>query len=124
MQNPDETRRVERVAVKISVVSKVDPAMEKEFTLSQKELQATIIDMSATGLGILSSVYIPDGIILDMEMDAQSIRPEKGKENNKIKLTGEVVSSRMQGGQYRLGILVKNINEEDKAAILKFIRAG
>lgn len=124
MASPDETRRIERVAVKIPVRVKIDPSMEKDFTLSQRELDMTVVDMSPTGLGVTSSVYIPDGIVLIADMDAQMIRPERGKENNRIRLTGEVVSSRMIGGQYRLGILVKEIGDEDKSAILKFIKGA
>lgn len=123
MPAPEETRRVERIAVKIPVTIRIDPSMKKDFTLAQKELNVSTADMSTTGMSIISSVYIPDGLVLNIELDASSIYPEKGKENNKIKLVGEVVSSRMTGGRYRLGILIKEMNEEDKSAIVKFIRA-
>lgn len=121
MPTPEETRRVERVAVKIPIAIKIEPSMEKDFTLAQREVSASTVDMSATGMSVLSSVYIPEGIALVIEFEAQSICPEKEKEGSKIRLKGEVVSSRMMKGQYRLGILIKEISDEDKSAIVKFI---
>lgn len=123
MPAPDETRRVQRIGVKIPLKMKVHSSMENDFTLTEKEQSSSTVDMSATGMGIMSGVYIPDGVLLEIELDGHSIYPDKGKAGNTIKLTGEVVSSRMLGGLYRLGILVKEINEADKNAILKFIES-
>jgi len=121
MPAPDETRRVQRIGVKIALKMKVHSSMEDDFTLAEKEQSSSTVDMSATGMGIMSGVYVPDGVLLEIELDAHSIYPDKGQAGNTIKLTGEVVSSRMLGGLYRLGILVKEISEADKKAILKFI---
>lgn len=122
MSFSEETRRVDRIAVKIPVTIRVNPSLEKDFKLGQKELHLSTLNMSATGMGILSNVYVPEGVILDVEFDTQSL-VGKDKENKKIKLTGEVVSVRMQGGQYRLGILIKEIDPDSKSIILKLINA-
>jgi hypothetical protein len=114
MLTPDETRRVERVAVKMPVIIKIHPSMEKDFTLAQKEINAVTIDISATGIGVLSNVYIQDGVLLIVQI--------AGEGGNKIDFVGEVMSSRMAGKQYRLGIIIKEINDNNKAEIMKLMK--
>jgi len=123
MTPSDETRKVKRVETNIPVIVKIDPSMEKEFTLTQKELKETIVDMSTTGMGIISDVYIPEGILLLVDLDGKTIHPNKDTENNRIKLKAEVMSCRMLGGKYRVGVMIKSINDDDKEAIIKFIES-
>lgn len=122
MSSNEETRRTGRVAVKIPVKVRVNPSSEKDFRIAQRELYLSAIEVSVTGMGILSNVYVPEGVILDIEFDTKSLF-EKEKENRQVKITGEVVSSRMYGGQYRLGILFKEISPDDKSTIRKFTGA-
>jgi hypothetical protein len=110
---PDETRKVERMAVKIPVNIKVHPSMEKDFTLAQKEIIAVVIDVSASGIGVLSNIYIQEGLMVVIEM---------GEGVNKINFEGEVMSSRMAGRQYRVGISIKKIGERDKGKIVSLLR--
>ena len=123
MSTPDETRKVKRLAVNIPIVIKIDPSMEKDFTLSQKELEETVVDISAEGMGILSDVYMPEGVLLIVDLDARSICPDRGSENNRINFTSEIMSCRMSGGKYRVGLMIKDMKNEDKEALLKFIES-
>lgn len=114
MPTPDETRRVERIAVKIPITMTIHPSMEKDFTLAQKTINAVTIDVSATGIGVLSNVYIQEGILLVAEINIGGSR---------VDFTGEVMSSRMVGKQYRLGIIIKEISENNRTAIMNLLKS-
>lgn len=121
MSTPEETRRVKRVSVKIPLIFKIHPSMEKDITLTQREASGYTSDISTTGIGIVSNIYIPEGVLLSIQLDRSLIYPEGGKPNNFLRLTGEVTSSKMDGGEYRLGVLFKELREQDKSAIKKFL---
>lgn len=123
MPSPEETRRVKRVSAKIPLSFMIHTSMEKDLTLAQHELSAYTVDISATGMGIISSVYVPEGALLSIQLDGNLISPERGKQENYLDITGEVASSKMETGQYRLGILFKELSEQDKTALKKFIES-
>lgn len=123
MPTPEETRSVKRVSVKIPLSFKIHPSMERDLTLAQREVSAYTSDMSIAGMGIISSIYVPEGVLLSIQLEGSLMYPERGKENNLLRLTGEVASSKMDSGQYRLGILLKEIPEQDKSALKKFIES-
>lgn len=120
MPAPDETRKVQRVTVKIPATISIHPSMEKDFTLAEKEIAITIVDVSANGLGIMSGVYIPEKIILNIVFEKKFACPEI-KDDAKMVLNGEAVSSRMTGGMYRIGISLQGMSEEDKNIMKKFL---
>lgn len=107
--------------MKIPLTLTIDPAMEKDFTLAQRELTGNTVDLCKNGLGIVVDVYIPEGILINLELNAQAIYPDRDPQKSMIKLTGEVRSCQMTENQYRLGILIKKILEDDKEALANFI---
>lgn len=119
MPTPEETRHGQRTVIQIPASFSVAPAMERDFTLAQKEITAAAVDLSPAGLGIVSPVYLPEKLLLHIELDANQIYPDKEKE--RIEFTGEVHSCHMVDGKYRIGILIKGMRTEDLQAIRKFL---
>ncbi len=121
MPTPEETRHGQRTAIQIPVLFSVAPSMEKDFTLAQREITAAAVDLSPAGLGIVSPVYLPQKVLLDIKLDAKQIYPNK--EKGELSFSGEVHSCHMSDGKYRIGILIKEIDTKDKQAIRKFLES-
>jgi len=123
MSVPDETRKVKRININVPLTFRIHPSMEKQITLSQHEVTAHTVDISSTGIGLITNLYIPAGAILSIQIARNIFYPKETVEDKYVQLTGEVTSARMEEGKYRLGILLKELSEENRIAIKKIMES-
>lgn len=102
-----ETRGATRVTLNASVILKVDTSMKDQIRLLQEEQKANVVDISTSGIGVISPLFFPKGARLLAQMDATALKISKP-----INIKGEVRYCNPQPGKkYRLGIKFVEIED-------------
>lgn len=95
-----ETRAAPRATLNANVILKVDSSMKDQIRLFQEEQKASVVDISTSGVGMISPIFFPKGAILRLQMDGAAL-----KINKPINIKGEVRYCNPQvGKKYRLGV--------------------
>jgi|GEM_PF-633346 len=103
-----ETRSAARIKLETKAKLKVNGAMKEQIHLLQEEQDADIVDISVSGVGMISPVFFPKGAILGIQINGAAFHA-----NKPLSLRGEVRYCRPESGKkYRLGI--KFVELEDK----------
>lgn len=112
------TRKKPRTQLDIKVVLSIDEKSKEVFSLAQgKPVEATTIDISSLGMGVVTKYYLPKGLIMDLEIEGKSFGSKKS-----IKVKGEIRYCMYTGiSGYRAGIKFINILGEDQDKISKFV---
>lgn len=121
MEQDKGTRKVLRRQVEVSVNLKVHESSAKEVMFLDKQIKAKTSDVSNNGLGIYSPIYIPEGACLEMELESTPFFAEK---KGPVHLVAKVTTSIMTGDKYRVGLQFVKISDEDKEAIINYIKKG
>ena len=119
---PDK-RKARRVGVKFIASYKVDKPVEMHMWVGDKEINALILDLSETGISILSDCDIPKATHLIIKFTLINLRASKDKRVRAIEIAGEVKHNILERkNEHRLGICFTTISKEDKQAITDFVR--
>lgn len=113
-----ETRLTRRLDLSLKVTLSVDEEFKNKFVLADgNSFEATALDISVSGLGIISKYYIPKGLIIVLEIPGNMFEL---KEN--VKTKAEIRYCKfIKSCEYRCGIKFLDMNEKYKNAIAKFI---
>jgi|SRR3989338_1614995 len=120
MAGVDETRGNERIPTAVNVQYEVHESMKSSFPFATQKLSSTLTDISASGCAIMTNVFIPKNVLLNLEIEGGTFYPDDPKKV--IQVTGRVCNSRnISKDTYRLGVFFEKIAKEDKDAINHFV---
>ena len=102
MAGVDETRGNERIPTAVNVQYEVHESMKSSFPFATQKLSSTLTDISASGCAIMTNVFIPKNVLLNLEIEGGTFYPDDPKKV--IQVTGRVCNSRnISKDTYRLG---------------------
>ena len=126
-----ETRRGTRQPITVQIQIRVNPAMKGTVHLSKDLVEAQLVDISALGVGMTSSVFLPKGILVDIELPRSALAvPEKpppaaaGPAEGSMSITGQIVYARPEGNGCRMGLSITQVAEPDRLLIEHFVTAS
>ena len=118
-----DKRKFSRLRVNLSVAYRVDKPLTVRMVVGNKEIRATMLDLSEGGLSLLTNYNIPLGTMLLIKFTLFQVEAEDVSFYGPMEIVGEVIYNIALGGnEYRLGICFKLIDKQDKNEISKFVR--
>jgi c-di-GMP-binding flagellar brake protein YcgR len=118
-----ESRKFKRIRVNLAVVYRVDRPAKARLIVGTKELRATMVDLSEAGISFLTECSIPIGSLLVMKFTLFNLEKDDVSFYGPMEILGEVRYSMLLGAsEYRLGILFKRIEAQDKQEISNFLK--
>ena len=120
-----ERRRFKRVPSKFFVTYRALDAVEAFMLFNNEEIDALMFDLSEGGMAIATSYDIPIATRLSIRFTL--INKRAFNDSNKFRalsdIEGEVRNNNLlDENQHRLGIQFNSISEEDKLAIVNFVK--
>ena len=118
------SRKLIRIFFESQASFRLHRSSKKEIHIGAETVSAKLVDLSAAGCGMESSVFVPSGARLNIFLDRNLILPgaQKTKKRHFSKIIGVVQSSRqLPKRKYRLGILFEKISSEDRKLIDDFV---
>lgn len=118
-----EKRKSKRLKAEFIVTYKIDKPVEVHMWISDREVDALMLDLSESGMAILTNYDIPASTTLVIKFTLINLYADKDERVTSIKILGEVRYNVLsKESEYRLGISFTQIANEDKHAIAKFIK--
>lgn len=115
-----DRRRTKRVRVSLSVIYRINEPLTVRLLTANREIKATILDLSESGMAILTDYDIPEKTELLMRFTLFKVEKDDVSFYGPVEITGEVRYSARQNGECRLGINFIKIEEEDRKEIANF----
>ena len=109
--------------IPVQVQIHADPDGPSAAHLQGKQIEAFLCDISEFGIGLISSVSLPWGLLVDLDLARRALplaadgRPSAGL----MRITGRVVHAIPNGNGYRVGISFTRMEEPDRALIRRLI---
>ncbi|MBM3252387.1 MAG: PilZ domain-containing protein [Candidatus Omnitrophica bacterium] len=98
----------------LKVKLNVNPSSKGRFNILIESAEAKALDISVSGIGLLSELFLPRGAILDLELRLH---------NETIKTKGQIRSAVSVGkGLTRLGIKLIDLGKSKTKIIKRFIK--
>jgi c-di-GMP-binding flagellar brake protein YcgR len=117
-----ERRGFRRLRVNLAIVFRVDKTSKMRMQIENKEIRATMIDLSEGGVSILTNHDIPEGSVLSMKFTLFKVDSDDVSFYGPMDIVGEVRYHHvLANDEYRLGILFKKIKTDDLGEISNFI---
>lgn len=122
---PDkDKRKFKRLRVNLSITYRIDKPLRVRMMIGNKEIRATMLDLSEGGLSVLTDYNIPPLSILFIKFTLFKVENEDVSFYGPMEIVGEVLYTIPLGGnEYRLGIRFKLISKEDRTEVVNFIKS-
>jgi c-di-GMP-binding flagellar brake protein YcgR len=121
--NSSEQRRFKRMKINLSVVYRLARPAAVRLLIGNKEVRATMVDLSEGGLSVLTNYDIPKSTALLIKFTLFKVENEDVSFYGPMDIAGEVRYNMPLGGnEYRLGIFYKKIKKQDKIEISNFLK--
>ncbi len=118
-----EQRKFKRIKINLSVVYRLAKPAAVRLLVGNKEVRATMLDLSEGGLSVLTNYDIPESTSLFIKFTLFRVENDDVSFYGPMDITGEVRYNMPLGGnEYRLGIYYKKIKSQDKSEISNFLR--
>ena len=120
----NDRRRYERLDLDLKVVYRVSGPPIVRLNIGDKEIEATMLNLSLGGMALATEYGIPVWTLLDIKFSLSRMDKEGEVSIYKpMEITGEVRSSiLLEDKEYRLGICFTGINDKDKLDLADFIK--
>ena len=119
----NEQRKFKRIKINLSVVFRLAQPAAIRLLVGNKEVRATMLDLSEGGLSVLTNYDIPKSTALLMKFTLFKVENDDVSFYGPMDITGEVRYNMPLGGEeYRLGIYYKKIKNQDKIEIANFLK--
>ena len=119
-----DRRRFQRLNLNITVFYRVDLPLSVRLLVGNQEVEATMLDLSAGGMGLLTKYEIPVGTLLLIKFTLTSVN-RRGEVSfyGPLEVKGEVRSNiKWENDTYRLGISFSDIDRKNKLEIARFVQ--
>ncbi|MBM3248609.1 MAG: hypothetical protein FJZ10_04230 [Candidatus Omnitrophica bacterium] len=104
-------RRKPKIPLKVEL--KIDSSLKGRFNILIESIEARALDISPSGIGMLSEIFLPQGVLVDLQFKIK---------HRIVKIKGEIRSAISVGeGLSRLGIKFVNLNKKESRLIKDFI---
>ena len=124
-KGPDR-RRHNRLQVNFIVIFQVNRPAYVLMLVGGREIDSLMLDLSETGMAILTSHNIP--VMTSLLIKFTFINVDAILDDDRVRsmeITGQVLNCAKEGrDEYRLGISFTKIKEQDKNAISNFVKTG
>lgn len=119
-----ERRKFPRLRLRLAIVYEVDKPLSVRMYVGNKEIVATILDLSEGGVAISTNYDIP--IQSELSIKFTLLRVENdGRVNlyGPMEINGEVrYNTLIEKNLHRLGICFTRIDDKDRAEIVNFVK--
>jgi len=118
-----EQRRFKRMKINLSVIFRLARPVAIRLLIGNKEIRATMLDLSEEGLSMLTNYDIPKSTALLIKFTLFKVENDDVSFYGPMEILGEVRYNMPLGGnEYRLGIYYKKIKAQDKIEISNFLK--
>ncbi len=118
-----EKRQFRRARVSLTVVYRANEPLSVRMLTADKEIQATMVDLSEGGMAILTNYSVPESTVLAMRFTLFKVNKEEVSFYGPVSITGEVrYSTMIDKDFYRVGICFTEIDERDRREIADFVK--
>ena len=118
-----ERRQYKRLRVNLAVVFRVDKTSRVRMSVENKDIHANMIDLSETGMAILSNYDLPAGTVLSMKFTLFRVDTDDVSFYGPMEIVGEVsYRYTLSANEFRLGIVFTKINTDDRGEIAGFVK--
>jgi c-di-GMP-binding flagellar brake protein YcgR len=118
-----EQRRFKRTKINLSVIFRLARPAAIRLLVGNKEIRATMLDLSEEGLSMLTNYDIPMATALLIKFTLFKVENDDVSFYGPMEISGEVRYNMPLGGnEYRLGIYYKKIKAQDKIEIANFLK--
>lgn len=124
MNSGNERRKLRRVRVSLSVTYRINEPVTVRLLTANREIKATMLDLSEEGMGILTDYDIPISTRLMMRFSLFKVDNKDVGFYGPVEIVGEVRYNIKTDGEYRLGIYFIKMNVQDKVEIANFAHAA
>ncbi|MCM8789405.1 MAG: PilZ domain-containing protein [Candidatus Omnitrophica bacterium] len=113
-----ESRKAPRINIEIKIISKISEEYKQKFSLiSGESFEVKAFDISILGIGIISKYFLPQGLILELEIPGEPFGL-----SGAMYIKGEIrYCIYIKGLGYKCGIKFLEITKEHTRAIGQFI---
>lgn len=113
-----ETRSAPRVSINLGVISRIDDKNGQKFSLSKGNIfEVKVVDISVSGVGIVSKYFLPKGLSIELEIDGKPFGLDEA-----MKIKGEIrYCNYIKACGYRCGVKFINILGNYAAKIAELI---
>ena len=119
----NEQRKFKRIKINLSVIFRLAKPAAIRLLVGNKEVRATMLDLSEGGLSVLTNYDIPESTALLIKFTLFKVENDDVSFYGPMDITGEVRYNMPLGGdEYRLGIYYKKIKNQDKVEIANFLK--
>jgi c-di-GMP-binding flagellar brake protein YcgR len=118
-----DRRRFQRLDLNITVFYRVHEPLVVRLLIGDREVEATILNISEGGIALLTEYDIAVDTILFIKFNLSTMA-EDGSISlyGPLQITGEVCSNVFLDNRHRLGIRFTEIQDKDKACIADFVK--
>jgi c-di-GMP-binding flagellar brake protein YcgR len=119
----EERRHFKRARISLTVVYRTNEPLSVRMLTADKEIQATMVDLSEGGMAVLTNYSLSQSTVLLMRFTLFKIDKENVSFYGPVSITGEVrYSTMIDIDLYRVGICFTKIEEQDKREIASFVQ--
>ncbi len=103
-----------KTKIPLKVELKIDSSLRGRFNIFIESVEARALDISSSGIGMLSEIFLPQGVLVDLQLKIK---------HRLVKIKGEIRSAISVGdGLSRLGIKFVDLNKREAKLIKDFIK--
>jgi c-di-GMP-binding flagellar brake protein YcgR len=118
-----EKRQFKRARVSLTVVYRANEPLSLRMLTSEKDIQATMVNLSEGGMAILADYSMPVSTVLLIRFTLFRINKEDVSFYGPVSITGEVrYNTMVDKDLYRIGICFTKIEEKDRCEIADFVK--
>lgn len=112
-----ESRGGARVGINATAMVEVDKAMKEQVRILREPQKVVIADVSNVGLGVVSSVFLPKGAVLEIKMESSLFNF-----NKPLTIKGEVRYCKpAKEGSYKVGIRFIEVESDALSKIREYV---
>ncbi|MFA6216626.1 MAG: PilZ domain-containing protein [Candidatus Omnitrophota bacterium] len=115
-----ERRRGKRVRVSLSVIYRINEPLAVRLLTANKEIKATMIDLSKSGMAIFTDYEIPVNTVLMIRFTLFKVEKDDVSFYGPVEITGEIKYCVKEVDECRLGVQFISISDKDKQEIENF----
>jgi c-di-GMP-binding flagellar brake protein YcgR len=118
-----DRRRYKRVKISLIVVYRRDEPLDVTVREGNREVKATMLDISEGGMSIFTDMSIPVSTIVWIKFTLVKTEKDHTDFYGKLELKGEVrYNSLVDKRCHRLGVCFLNLSEKDRLSIANFVQ--
>ena len=119
-----DRRRFQRLDLNITIIYRIHEPLVLRVQFGDKEIEATMLNLSEGGIGLITSYNIPANTVLFIKLTLSRMNErEQIVCYDPMAVMGKVCSNAMlEKNEYRIGIYFTRIDQKDRDEIRNFVK--